>query len=117
MVLVDTSLWIKHFSHSKSELTDYLLKGEVVIHELILGELTLGQFSPSDRLDIFTRLSVLEKLPTSPHDEVVKFVTENRLYGKGVGWIDCHLLHASLMARVPLLTLDKNLSKLKNSYF
>lgn len=116
MVLVDTSAWIAHFKNPKSKISPYLLEGNVLTHDFILGELSLGQFSQPSRLRIFERMLALEKLETADHLEVFQFAQKNKLVGKGIGWIDCHLLYASVTAGVPLITLDKNLEKISKQF-
>ncbi len=46
------------------------------------------------------------------HDEVVQFVTSSRLHGRGVGWIDAHLLASAIVAGVTLWTADATLAGL-----
>lgn len=114
MVLVDTNVWIEHFRSSSSQLIEFLMAGKVVTHELVLGELSLAHFNKKDRELILERLHALEKIETSRHQDVYEFSLENKLSGKGIGWIDCHLLHTCVKENLQLLTLDKNLSILKN---
>lgn len=112
MVLVDTSSWIAHFKSAESNLTPYLLEGSVCTHDFVLGELTLGQFRPSDRSKVFERLFALERIETAAHEDVIDFIYRKKLIGKGVGWIDCHLLFSSTQSKIPLITLDRKLEKL-----
>jgi len=116
VVLADMSVWVEHFKKGSSPLTPFLLEGRVLIHQFILGELSLGHFNKKDRDVIFDRLSALDIVPTSPHSEVFDFAMKHKLAGKGIGWIDCHLVHASSTHRIPILSLDKNLMKL-SKYF
>jgi hypothetical protein len=44
-------------------------------------------------------------------EEVLKFIENNRLIGKGLGYIDVHLMASVLLATVLLWTLDKTLDK------
>jgi predicted nucleic acid-binding protein len=44
--------------------------------------------------------------------EVVAFVRGRQLHGRGIGWIDAHLLAAALVADVPLWTADERLAGL-----
>lgn len=110
MVLVDTNIWIEHFKKSSPDLVELLISGQVVTHDFILGELSLAHFSKKDRQKILDRLQSLEKIESSTHAEVYDFSTKNKLSGKGIGWIDAHLLHACKKSDVQLLTLDKNLA-------
>ena len=111
MYLADTSLWIEHFKKKNSPLSSLLLESTVYIHEFVLGELSLGHFKKNEQDIIFERLNFLEKMPTSNHQDVLKFSLDYRLSGQGVGWIDCHLLHACILHKVHLATLDKKLEK------
>jgi hypothetical protein len=43
------------------------------------------------------------------HDELLGFVGPERLFGRGIGWIDVHLLASARISRFPLWTLDRRL--------
>lgn len=112
MVLVDTNVWIEHFKSSSLDLVELLLAGQVVMHEFILGELSLAHFNKKDREAILERLEALERVKTSAHNDVYEFSQKQKLSGKGIGWIDSHLLHASITHNLTLWTFDKSLAKL-----
>jgi predicted nucleic acid-binding protein len=116
MYLADTSLWIDHFRGSTSELLQPLAEGQIVIHDFILGELHLGHFKSQHKKLIFERLNVLEKISLSANSQVIEFAIQKKLSGTGIGWIDCHLLHACMQAKVQILTKDKNLKRLALKY-
>ena len=44
------------------------------------------------------------------HDEVLRLVEERRLWGKGLSWIDAHLLASALLSQAQLWTLDRRLT-------
>jgi len=44
------------------------------------------------------------------HAEVLAFVRERELNGRGIGWIDAHLLASALVAQVTLWTADAALA-------
>jgi predicted nucleic acid-binding protein len=46
------------------------------------------------------------------HPEVAAFVRAQRLHGRGIGWIDAHLLASALLSNVPLWTADERLADL-----
>jgi predicted nucleic acid-binding protein len=109
MVLVDTSVWVFHLRNGSPELADLLNDGKVLCHPFILGELACGNLK--DRPII---LSYLELLPTSivaEHQEVLSFIENNRLMGKGLGYVDVHLLASAVLTGVLIWTLDKKLSQ------
>jgi hypothetical protein len=47
-----------------------------------------------------------------PHDEVVEFVEARGLQGRGIGWIDAHLLASTVVERCTLWTVDASLAVL-----
>lgn len=107
MVLVDTSIWIDHFQHKVALLEDLLTTGEVAIHPFIIGELACGNIQ--NRKEILALLSALPALKTASHTEALHLVEARGLYGKGIGWIDIHLLTSALLCSTPLWTSDKRL--------
>jgi hypothetical protein len=57
-------------------------------------------------------LSDLTTLPVATRasdDEVMRLVEDRRLWSKGLGWIDAHLLASALLSHCRLWTLDKRL--------
>lgn len=111
MVLVDTSVWIRFLSGRAPYahgLDDLLSRGEVSGHELIYGELLMGD--ASGRRTLLEGFAVMHRAPTVAHAEVVAFVRQRRLHGRGVGWIDAHLLASALVGRLGLWTADARLA-------
>jgi hypothetical protein len=110
MILVDTSVWVEHLRVGKIGLEQVLNDGEVVCHPLIIGELACGNLKNRDQI-----LTLLQTLPTAvqaEHEEVLFFIENHRLMGKGLGYIDMHLLASALLTDMPLWTLDKKLSEI-----
>ncbi len=83
---------------------------QVLCHPFIIGELACG--SIGNRIEILSLLSALPQSVLADHDEVMEFVESNRLYGRGIGWIDQHLLVSSLLSHARLWTLDSRLSNM-----
>jgi len=57
---------------------------------------------------------MLESLPfakVADHDEVLQFISKHKLHGKGIGWIDCHLLASTFLTICKIWTLDRPLLK------
>jgi hypothetical protein len=54
------------------------------------------------------------------HEEVMHFIESYSLMGRGLGFIDMHLIVSALLTKVPIWTLDKKLkevsSKLRLEY-
>ncbi|MBM4300744.1 MAG: type II toxin-antitoxin system VapC family toxin [Deltaproteobacteria bacterium] len=109
MVLVDTSIWVAHLRHGAIGLEALLHEGRVVCHPFIVGELACGNIR--NRLEI---ISLLQKLPEAiraEHEEVMQFIETYGLMGKGLGYIDVHLLASAMLTGIPLWTLDKRLNE------
>jgi len=109
MVLVDTSVWVEHLRHGHAEVASLLLKGEVVSHRFVIGELACGFIKNRNEV-----LSLLRSLPSAveaDHDEAMGFLEENQLMGKGLGLIDIHLMASAFLSGMPLWTLDKKLKQ------
>ena len=111
MILVDTSVWIRHSQHPNRVLSEYLETPEILMHPMVLGELACGMFSRRDRR--FRVWRALPRVPQHDHDDVIEWIESERLMGRGIGFIDAHLLYSTL--RRPgtrLWTHDKNLERL-----
>ena len=50
-------------------------------------------------------------MPALPSDDVVTFVEINALMGKGLGWIDVHLLASTYASGNQLWTRDRRLAE------
>ena len=107
MVLVDTSVWVDHLRRGNVGLDAPLSEGQVLCHPFIIGELACGNLK--NRKDILSLLSTLSAVRTAEDDEVLQFIERHRLMGKGLGYIDAHLLASSFLSHVPLWTLDRRL--------
>src|SRR4051794_8596376 len=98
MVLVDTSVWIYFIAGREPYATglDVLLgKDEVAGHELVFGELLIGD--KGGRRKLLDAYQQMHQAPLVSHPEVVTFVRQRRLHGRGAGWIDVHLLASALV--------------------
>jgi predicted nucleic acid-binding protein len=106
-VLVDTSVWVDHLRRRNSILVELLEQGEVWTHPFVIGELACGNLAHRERL--LGSLAELPRVPSASHEEVLEFIDARRLMGRGLGWIDMHLLASSTVAKLPLWTVDKRL--------
>ena len=109
MVLVDTSVWVNHLRRGDPHLRDLLRDGMVLCHAWVIGELACGNLRRRTEI-----LGLLEDLPgaeVADHAEVLEFIERRRLMGRGVGYIDVHLLASALLSHVPLWTTDKPLAR------
>ena len=92
------------------QLEKLLSDAEVICHPFIIGELACGNLK--NRNEIISLLQSLPMAPTIEFDEFLFFIDRNHLMGKGVGFVDVHLLASAQLVGVPLWTADK---KLKSS--
>ena len=110
MILVDTSVWIDHFRNENKLLASLLSNGAVVMHEFILGELAIGNFK--NRKPILDLLDSIPKISKLTLSEFLFFVERNSFWGKGVGFVDLHILGATKLEGIKIWTLDKRLNSL-----
>ncbi len=90
MILVDTSVWVDHFRRGDPRLVDLLERSAVVMHPFVVGEIACG--SLRDRRSILELLQDLPAAVVAHGDEVLHFIERHALHGKGIGYIDVHLL-------------------------
>lgn len=111
MVLVDSSVWVSFLqSGGEASLVKLLDLNEVLVHDMVLGEVAMG--SDQQRKKAFAFLSLLPSMRVADHDEVMQLVDKHQLYGQGVGYVDAHLLTAAVLQPGTLLwTRDKPLGR------
>ena len=110
IILVDTSVWIRFLSNRApyaAALDRLLSRDEVSGHEFVYGELLMGDVG--GRKQLLKDYEQMHQAPAVAHDDVVAFVQGRRLHGRGVGWIDAHLLASALLGRLKLWTTDQRL--------
>lgn len=109
MVLVDTSVWVNHLREGNERLVMLLMKGEVMCHPFIIGELACGNIR--NRQEILSLLQLLPAATQATHEEIMDFIEFNRLMGKGLGYVDIHLSASARLTGVPVWTLDNKLNE------
>lgn len=108
MILVDTSVWVDHLFKNDAGMARLLKDGEVIMHPLIIGELSMGHLSP--RAAVLNSLKTMPMIRQADDLEVWHTVETHRLYNSGIGYIDAHLLAATLLTPgTSLWTRDKRL--------
>jgi hypothetical protein len=108
MILADTSVWIDHLRTGDEDLERLLDSATVLMHPFIVGELACGNLR--DRSGVLRLLMHLPQAPVASQDEALFFIDESNLMGRGIGFVDVHLLAATAMARSSgLWTRDKRL--------
>lgn len=111
MTLVDTSVWVDFFRGAEraASLATLLQDDEVSLHPWVLGELVLGGLGPR-RQSVIADLERLPGAPRVPDAEVLELIEARGLSGRGVGWVDAHLLASALVAGSGLWTFDRGLA-------
>jgi predicted nucleic acid-binding protein len=107
MILVDTSVWIHHFRKTDQELVDHLNIGSVSCHPFIIGELACGNLG--NRSEILRLLQALPSTPVLEPSEILYFIENKSLMGRGLGYVDIHLLASSILGNVVFWTADRRL--------
>ena len=108
MILVDTSVWIDHLRSGAPLLASVLEDGEVMMHPFVLGELACGRLE--NRAETLELLAALPAAPSASEDEALAFIERRKLMGRGLGYIDVHLLASAALGRISLWTRDKQLA-------
>lgn len=111
MILVDTSVWIDHFRRGNAALAEALEREDVLTHPFVIGELACGELK--NRREVLDLLAALPSAVVAGDEETLLFIERRRLMGKGLGYIDVHLLASTTLTDQALLwTLDKRLATL-----
>jgi len=113
MVLIDTSVWVRFFYGREpflSEARRLMRIEEAAGHELVYGEILMGDIG--GRQGFLDEYGRVYQVKTVPHREVLALVSSRKLHGRGVGWVDVHLLASALAARIQFWTADPRLAAL-----
>ena len=112
MILVDTSVWVDHLRVPDARLVELLHDGQALCHAFVVGELACGNLRR--RAEILLLLVDLPQLPAVPSEDVMRFIDAHRLMGRGLGWVDIHLLASAFVSREALWTKDRRLANAAN---
>lgn len=114
MILADTSVWVDHLRGGDDELAALLENRRVATHPFVIGELACGHLER--RAQFLAMLQKLPMLPLATNAEVLFFIERQQLMGKGIGYVDTHLLTAAaLAAGARLWTRDTRLQAVAGS--
>ena len=108
MTLVDTSVWIDHFRQFNPSLERLLVDSSVLTHPFVVGELACGNLR--NRKITLIHLNELPGATPATHDEVLQVINDRKLWGRGIGWMDAHLLASVMLANCRFWTLDQPLA-------
>lgn len=109
MILVDTSVWIDYLRSGEPTLATALNKGQVMTHPFVLGELACCNLINRD--EVLKLIGDLPTAPTATDSEVLGFIERRALMGRGIGYIDVHLLASTALdGTARLWTRDRRLA-------
>jgi predicted nucleic acid-binding protein len=117
MVLVDTSVWVRFLYNREpyaSGLDQLLSRDDVVGHDFVYGELMLG--ARGGRAKLLSDYVLMHRGPVVRHEEVVQFARDRRLDGRGIGWVDTHLLASAVVGHFKLWSADACLLTLATEF-
>jgi len=111
MILVDTSVWVDHLRSGDEDLAALLNATQVLMHPFVLGDLACGNLR--QRTEVPALLKDLPQATVARDEEVLFFIEHHALMGRGIGYVDTHLLAAvALDGGARLWTRDKCLQTL-----
>lgn len=110
MIIIDTNVWVSFFKGEKKALwiKDTIIENQTILHPFIYGELLLGGIS--DKTEFL--LQTLEMAKVLDQNLVYRFIKENKLNSKGIGWVDVNILMLALSEKHQIYTYDENLLQL-----
>jgi predicted nucleic acid-binding protein len=107
LILVDTSVWVDHLRRRDAQLVDLLGANSVLMHPFVVGEIACG--SLADRALTLDLLLNLPAALVAEPDEALIYLDQHSLHGKGIGYVDVHLLASTAISGAKLWTRDKRL--------
>lgn len=108
MILVDTSVWVDHLRVIDEKLVRLLGSSQVSMHPFVVGELACGNLR--NRTEVLKLLQDLPQATVASDKEVLFLIEHHELMGRGIGYVDAHLLAAvTLTGTTRLWTRDNRL--------
>ena len=115
-VLIDTSVWVRHFRQRDDVLVDVILRDEGLVHPMVLGELACGT-PPAPRERTLGDIALLRNAYQATWAEIRELIESQQLHGLGCGLVDVALLTSTLMPPgARLWTLDRRLAALAERF-
>ena len=113
MILADTSVWIDHLRRTDSQLRAALEANQIYIHPMVVGELACGNLR---NRTILAHLQLLPHATVATHDEALAMIEQHKLMGRGVGFVDVHLLASAKLSNASLWTSDMRLAAIVSEF-
>lgn len=115
MILVDTTVWIDHLRSAEPSLAKSLSSGQVYMHPMVVGELACGNLP--NRAATLEELESLPRISALTHSAVRTYIESLNLMGRGIGFVDAHLICSVLNQEPTILwTRDKRLKKVAEDF-
>lgn len=108
MILVDTSVWVDHFHRGASAMASLLEEESVVTHPFVIGELACGNLK--NRNEVLHLMSTLPAVPVATEAEVLAMIERRKLMGRGLGYIDVHLVASAVLSGSRIWSRDRQLA-------
>jgi hypothetical protein len=105
VILVDTSVWVNHLRSGDPRLAALLERVEVLMPPWMVGELACGHRRA--RGQVLALLEGLLAATLASHREVLVLIEGHPLAGRGVCYLDAHLLAAARLSGSWLWTLER----------
>ena len=110
MIIVDTSVWIDHLRLSELALLENLRKRNVLMHPMVIGEVACGNLPR--RTETLRKMRSLPRVKELRHEYVLSRIESRNLNGRGIGFIDAHLICSVLdHGETSLWTRDRRLKR------
>ena len=115
MILVDTSIWVDHLRDPEAELKTLLNANDVLMHPMVIGELACGYMH--NRKQALEHWRGLPSINEASHKQVISLIEKKNLMGRGLGFIDMHLLCSVFNHPGSLLwTRDQRLNQVADEF-
>ena len=108
MILADTSVWVDHLSRGVDRLSALLEEEQVLIHPWVIGELACGTIR--NRREILDLLTTLPVATVASDDEALAMIEKRKRMGRGLGWVDVHLLASAVLSGCRIWSRDRQLA-------
>ena len=113
MILADTSVWVDHLRRSDAQMRAALDADEICMHPMVIGEIACGNLR---NRTILVQMQLLQPATVAAHDEVLAMIEQHKLMGRGVGFVDIHLLASAKLSKAALWTRDKRLAAIGEEF-
>jgi predicted nucleic acid-binding protein len=108
LILVDTPLWVDHIRGEEVGLRQLLEEELVLGHPFVIGELAMGNLP--NRSIWLRDLGRLPSALVARHHEVMSMIEDVKLFGRGIGYVDVHLLASTRLSNCLIWTRDRRLA-------